>query len=160
MDPSTPVRRELSVSPGSIRDAVTSLLGATRTGVDAYEDFRAYLPTVKDWVFAVTGPEHVGPDGRYPVLPETFEEATIRNMYTSYPTSTSTAPTNVSTHPSAYYFGLPQDQIDDWNINQDNLLLAAADTIHLAGNFIALLDQAAQLYAKADHNATMPPPNA
>jgi hypothetical protein len=124
-----PPVRAYEVSPGSLEAASEAILRATHAAVGAYDDVKNYVNTNKGWVFDVANPT---------VLTNT--------QYVPYQDTAYPVP---PWDPHA-------DWTQQWTVQSDNLLLAVANTITLAGQFLDAVNNAGQFYTKADHESEMP----
>ncbi|WP_432992175.1 hypothetical protein [Dactylosporangium sp. CA-233914] len=149
-----PERAAYRIGPGSILASEQDLLNQIGGVVQRYEEFRLSMAARQKWIWVVTDPSV---DASIPT-PETAEEAHARENGNSMTPGSSNFQGKGAQPEGNRYWGLSQEQVDDINRGMDSLLLLVADRIHLVGNFIAALNEAAQAYANADHNATMPLP--
>lgn len=153
-----PYHTETFVHIGEMVDTQNELLKVTATQVSEYEVFRKHLRDTRDWIFAVTGPEHVGADGNYVPEAETWKEAQLREMSAGHTPGSQNTQGKGHLPESAHYFGAPKKEVERLQNHMDNLMLAVADSIHLVGEFIATLHVAGKAYSTAEFNALMPAP--
>jgi hypothetical protein len=122
-----PSHKPYSVSPGSIRDAENTLLQETGRQVEHYESFKNYVNERKEWIFSFASS-----DTRYTAVPG-FRSGSITK---DHPVNPDTAHNTL--------------------VAQDQGLVAVANVIELAGQFIARLNNSGQSYAMADIASEMP----
>ncbi len=143
-NPPQPVEDYFAVSTGGISDAETTLLAAGSWQVDQFETLKKKVLDEEKWVFLVSDPKDIEPYDHTYQAPAPGKGGWLKGgqeagHYADYedPDPTKT-----------------QQMID----NQRALLNATASIIKaIGGNYTALLNNAAQLYALSDENSCPPP---
>lgn len=129
-----PDNRHLKVNPGSMRDMENRILTELKTQIPEFEDFKASVRARMPWVFFCESADqaamywHEGASGRDPISQGTYAD-----------------------------FFDPDPDTTAQRVQQADLLLNAAANCHeLLGNYMAALNNSAQVYAHADE-ITFPP---
>jgi len=136
------------VSPFSIASSVSRILSQTQTLVDSYNSMKDYVNNTKWWIFDVRDPDDL-------TKPVTEPTGSAGNMGGNH---------DPSNHdPDEPGHDITHDPIDphpDWTKDgtaiSDNLLQQVADAIQLVGQYAFALDNAGQIYVKADKNSLLP----
>jgi hypothetical protein len=124
-----PVVQKFHVAPSSLESASKDMLAAASDAVNAYTTVQNYMAANKSWVFSVSKPENI--DG-YTVV---------------YINDTATVEPYHDPHP---------DWTAQWSAGIDNLLLASADVVKLASDFLDAINNAGEFYVKSDKDSVMP----
>jgi hypothetical protein len=127
-----PVVPDFSVTVQTLRDAQSAVLPATDTAVSSYNTLKDMTNDSKDWIFQQ---DRSGDLGTY-----YFWNAASQGSQTE----------DIQPDPDL------AAQTPKMVASLDNALLAIADVVHLAGDFVAYLDLAAQVYTKADKDSFLP----
>ncbi|WP_422747585.1 hypothetical protein [Micromonospora sp. WMMD1219] len=142
--PQQPDLSFLDVSPGQIRDAETAILMATATQIEDFERFRDSAMAKANWIFWASSEEdaklvkhnamHINPPNQH--WQGTQTDGTD-GIYASYK----------DPHP---------EQTQELQYAQIQLLQGCGGVLELVGQFVGRLNNAAQIYASADINSTVP----
>ena len=138
-----PVEQDFAVSTGGIYDAENQLVWEGSWHVDQFEAFKRKVLDQEKWVFLVSDPHDMEPyhhDYKEPPPGKAgfvFGGGQPEGVYADF----------VDPDPAK-----TQQTID----SQHALLRAVGDSIESIGHFTAMLNNAAQLYALADENSTVP----
>ena len=130
-----PAHQPFGVYTGQIEDLENTLLSATQTRVDNYNNLKDYANSTKSWIFTMPGQTYT----IHKSVPQGARPGGAPN----------TVPVQSSTDPNP-------DTTSQMSDISDNLLKGVADTLELVGQYIALLDNAAQIYGKADMSSKLP----
>ncbi len=125
------------VDPGSLGTASLLMLASANVATESYDAARDYLNANKSWMFSVASEEDL-----------TTTDYKDYHGYANEADHSSTGgeePTDP--HP---------DWTQEWTAAVNNVLLAAADAIRLAGGYLDAINNAGQFYTKADKDSFMP----
>lgn len=129
------------VSTGSLRDAENRILDLTTTEIDEFETFRDSVMKRASWIFYA----------------ERYEDTQVTkhsgdpvqgNHYAAW-----------STGPDEYYASVKDphpEQTEQIQYNQYQLLQSVGGVLELVGQYVAKLNNTAQIYASADINCAPP----
>ncbi|MCI4061404.1 hypothetical protein MRQ36_01950 [Micromonospora sp. R77] len=131
-----------TVSTGSIRDAETTILGLTKTEIDAFETFRDSVMQRASWIFYA----------------EAYEQTVVQKQGGGPPTNGNTYgtfqwdeveyyPNVVDPHP---------EMTEQLQYSQYQLLQSVGGALELVGQYVAKLNNSAQMYASADIQSAPP----
>ncbi len=140
--------RPYRVSPFSIAGVVSRILKETETCVYSYNSMKDYVNSTKWWIFDVHDPDVL----TKPVTEPTDSAGAVGGNH------------DPSNHdPGEAGHTTTHDPIDphpgwtkDGTAISDNLLLQVADAIELAGQYAFALNNAGQIYVKADKDSALP----
>jgi hypothetical protein len=138
---SNPPIDSLTVNLGGIRDAEQTMLTSSSTIVSAYESLKSLYLSGQNTVFGQEATDTTGSNGGYSESSWTF--------------TTSADPIAQP----AQEFAEGSNGQPGMNAVQEYALQQVADAIAVVGEFIALLNAAAQQYSQADVSSFLPPPS-
>ncbi|MGC4806693.1 hypothetical protein [Micromonospora sp. DT233] len=139
-DVNVPDVPEISVALSSLVDAQTAVLGPLRTAVDSYEELRKSFNACKEWIFTK---ENDRPLGR-------TEQRVSAGMGDGRGLGGLENDKQIVEHEKL------KEMAPELRAGVDNGLLAIADTLYLVGEFINMLNTAAQMYTNADQESFVP----
>ncbi|TQJ23590.1 hypothetical protein FBZ33_3896 [Micromonospora sp. A202] len=141
-DPAEPDLRTYDVSPGQMYDAESTILQATTGQIADFERFRDAAIAKSSWIFWATK-----------------ESDTIPTYLTGEPLTNLERWGSTYREGSGWYAPVKDphpDQTAEIQYSQFQLLQGCAGVLDLVGQFVGRLNNAAQIYAGADINSTVP----
>src|SRR5262249_24416989 len=134
-----PVEQDFAVSTGGIKDAEDQLILSGKWNVEKFEAFKKKVLEEEKWVSLVSDPKDMEPYYHSPHgdTGKDRDNGVIGGTYADF-----TDPDPETT----------QKTID----SQHGLLRAVGDAYEGIGHYIAMLNNAAQMYALADENSYVP----
>ncbi|MET8233664.1 hypothetical protein ABZS77_23630 [Micromonospora sp. NPDC005298] len=141
-DPGEPDLRSYDVSPGQMYDAETTILQATAGQIADFEHFRDTAIARSAWVFWASKESQMNPEWREgDAYSSIYREPGFTDSGGGYYINW------VDPHP---------EQTAEMQYSQFQLLQGCGAVLGLVGEFVGRLNNAAQIYAGADINSTVP----
>ncbi|NYH42000.1 hypothetical protein HNR22_001727 [Micromonospora jinlongensis] len=141
-DPGEPDLRSYDVSPGQMYDAETTILQATTGQIADFERFRDAAIAKSSWIFWA---------GKESDAAEVWHEGAPLNNNVKW-----IGPYDDGSGWYANYRDPHPEQTAEIQYSQFQLLQGCAGVLDLVGQFVGRLNNAAQIYAGADINSTVP----
>jgi len=140
-----PAHAAFSVHPGNLRDTENGLLGELTDQVNKYNELREHVQKVKATIFMPQQP----PDWVKIAFAhgDAYQEIEWGKLKKENPDMI-----------GGTLFGATEKDSIEYGDVMENCLQSCADMLHLVGEYVQRLNEAAQLYVAADIAATVPDP--